>query len=56
MQGKEIEIVPRKLLSGETWYRAMAGKFSTREEGLKVIHDLKQKGLSPYFAGFKKNK
>lgn len=56
LQGKEIEIVPRKLPSGKTWYRAMAGKFSTREEGLKVIHDLKEKGLSPYFAGFKKNK
>jgi nucleoid-associated protein YgaU len=56
LQGKEIEIIPRKLPSGKTWYKAMAGKFSTREEGLKVIHDLKQKGLSPYFAGFKENK
>ena len=56
LQGKQIEIIPRKFLSGETWYRAMAGTFSTREEGLKAIHDLKKKGLSPYFAGYKKNK
>ena len=51
---KKIEIIPRKLPSGETWYRATAGKFGTREEGLKVIHDLKEKGLSPYFIGFRK--
>jgi nucleoid-associated protein YgaU len=52
LQGKEIEIIPRKISSGETWYRVMAGKFNSREEGLKVIHDLKEKGLSPYFVGF----
>jgi len=54
LQGKEIEIIPREISSGETWYRVMAGKFDTREEGLKVIQDLKEKGLSPYFVGFKK--
>ena len=54
LRGKKIEIIPRKLPSGETWYRATAGKFGTREEGLKVIHDLKEKGLSPYFIGFRK--
>ncbi len=54
LRGKKIEILPRKLPSGETWYRAVAGKFSTREESLKVIRDLKEKGLSPYFVGFKR--
>lgn len=55
LEGKMIEIIPRKLPSGETWYRAVAGKFSTREEGLRVIRALKGKGLSPYFPGFKKS-
>ena len=56
LRGKEIKIIPRKLAGGETWYRAVAGRFSTREEGLKVIRDLKGKGLSPYFPGFRKKK
>jgi len=56
LRGQEIKIILRKLPAGETWYRAVAGKFSTREEGLKVIRDLKAKGLSPYFPGFKKKK
>lgn len=56
LRGKEIKIIPRKLAGGETWYRAVAGKFSTREEGLKVIRELKGKGLSPYFPGFRKKK
>jgi len=56
LRGKAIKIIPRKLPGGETWYRAVAGKFSTREEGLKVIRELKEKGLSPYFPGFKKKK
>jgi general secretion pathway protein A len=54
LRGKGIQIIPRKLPGGETWYRAVSGKFSTREEGLKVIRELKAKGLSPYFPGFRK--
>jgi general secretion pathway protein A len=53
LRGKGIQIIPRKLPGGETWYRAVAGKFSTREEGSKVIRELKAKGLSPYFPGFR---
>jgi hypothetical protein len=34
----------------------VAGKFSTREEGAEVVRELRAKGLSPYFAGFKKRK
>ncbi len=55
LQGKEIEFIPRKLPSGQTWYRA-AVKFGSREEGLRVVRDLRAKGQSPYFAGFKKNR
>jgi hypothetical protein len=54
LQGKEIEIIPWKTPSGRTFYRATAGKFNSREEGLQVIRDLKENGLSPYFEGFKK--
>ena len=53
---KTLEVLPRKLPSGETWYRAVAGKFKNREEGLKVVQKLKEKGLSPYFPGFRKKK
>jgi len=56
LRGKQIEIVPRRLATGETWYRALAGKYATREEGLKVVRELKGKGLSPYFPGFRKKK
>jgi phage tail protein X len=56
LRGKAVELIPRKLPSGETWYRAAAGQFNTREEGLKVIQELKRKGLSPYFPGFRKKK
>jgi hypothetical protein len=54
LQGKEIEIIPWHTPSGRVFYRATAGKFDSREEGLQVIRDLKEKGLSPYFEGFKK--
>jgi nucleoid-associated protein YgaU len=54
LQGKEIEIVPWNTPSGRVFYRAAAGKFDSREEGLQVIRDLKKMGLSPYFEGFKK--
>ena len=56
LRGREVEVTPRKLSSAETWYRATAGKFNTREEGLKAIHELKEKGLSPYFVGFRKSR
>ncbi|MBI4766766.1 MAG: SPOR domain-containing protein [Deltaproteobacteria bacterium] len=54
IQGKEINIIPWTTPSGQTFYRATAGKFESREEGLQVIRELKEKGLSPYFEGFKK--
>jgi type II secretory pathway predicted ATPase ExeA len=44
--GKEIDIVPRKVSPEETWYRVMAGPFAAKNEGLKFIEEMKQKGLS----------
>ncbi|NWF57214.1 MAG: AAA family ATPase [Syntrophaceae bacterium] len=56
LRGKTVELLPRKLPSGETWYRAVAGKYNTREEGLKIIQELRGKGLSPYFPEFRMKK
>ena len=44
--GKEIEIVPWKVSPTETWYRVMVGSFVTKDEGLKFIEEIKQKGFS----------
>lgn len=49
LKGKKIEVIPRKFSTGQTWYRVMAGQFSSREESLKTIQALKEKGLLPYF-------
>ncbi len=56
LRGKEIEIIPRPIPNGEIWYRVLAGIFDNREEGLKVIRDLKTERLSPFFKGFKQKK
>ena len=41
-----MEIVPWKVSPEETWYRVMAGPFATKDEGLKFIEEIKQKGFS----------
>ncbi|RPJ36888.1 MAG: hypothetical protein EHM27_14590 [Deltaproteobacteria bacterium] len=51
LKGKKIEVVLRKVSPEETWYRVTAGKFDTREEGLKTIQALKKKGLMPALKG-----
>jgi len=40
-----LEVVPRKVTPGQTWYRVMAGPFAERDEALKAFEDMKQKGL-----------
>jgi hypothetical protein len=47
LQGKEIEVIPRKVSPKETWYRLVAGRFETREEALKTIQALREKRLLP---------
>jgi len=49
LQGKEIEVVPRKFSNGDVWYRVMAGKFPSWEESLETIQALKGKGVLPFF-------
>ncbi len=51
LKGREIEITPRKIETGETWHRMSAGMFATKEEALKMIRALKEKGLLPSFGG-----
>lgn len=51
LKGKQIEITPRKLETGETWHRLSAGGFANREEALKMVRALKGKGLLPSFGG-----
>jgi hypothetical protein len=48
LPGKKMEVVPRKVSQTETWYRVLAGTFASKNDGLKVIEELKQKGLLPY--------
>ena len=54
LKGKKIEVLPRKVSPRETWYRVMIGKFDNKEEALKMIFLLKEKGLLPAFGGLLK--
>lgn len=56
LKGKEIEILPRPIPKGGTWYRVLAGVFDTQEEALKTIAELKRQNLSPFFKGFGQKK
>jgi general secretion pathway protein A len=55
LKGKTIEILPRKLSPNETWYRVMVGPFDNKDEALKVLDLLKEKGLLPLFGGLLKS-
>jgi len=56
LKGKKIEILPRKVSPRETWYRVVIGNFDNKDETLKTISLLKEKGLLPAFGGFPKTK
>lgn len=43
---RDVEIVPWKMTAGKTWYRVYAGSFGDRNEALRAIEDMKQKGFS----------
>ncbi len=49
LQGKEFEVIPRKVSPNDTWYRITVGKFNNKEECLEVISILREKGLLPIF-------
>ncbi len=54
LKGKKVETLPRKVSPRETWYRVLIGKFDNKEEALKTIYLLKEKGLLPAFGGILK--
>jgi general secretion pathway protein A len=54
LKGKVVEIFPRKVSPQETWYRVVVGPFGHKDECLKVIAQLKEKGLLPVFWGILK--
>lgn len=45
LEGKETEVVPLKVSRADTWYRVMAGPFADRDEALKAVDEMKQRGL-----------
>jgi hypothetical protein len=47
LKGKEIEVIPRHVSPGETWYQLWAGNIETREAGQQVIKVLKEKKILP---------
>ena len=53
LKGKKIEIFPRKASPRETWHRVVIGRFDNKDEALKMISLLKQKGLLPAFGGLR---
>ena len=54
LEGREIEVIPWKVSPRETWLRVMVGKFDNKDEGLKTIQILREKGLLPSFGGYPK--
>ncbi len=51
LKGKVVEISSRKVSPEHTWYRVLAGPFDHKDECIKVINHLKEKGLLPIFGG-----
>jgi phage tail protein X len=49
LKGKNLEVIPREVSPGTTWYRLVAGKFETQEEALNTIQQLKKMNLLPAF-------
>jgi phage tail protein X len=47
LKEKDIRVIPRKVSAEATWYRVVIGRFDNRDEALKVIRLLKERGLVP---------
>jgi phage tail protein X len=45
LKGKTVEIVVRNISPKERWYRVIAGPFATREEAVKVLSALRDRGI-----------
>jgi general secretion pathway protein A len=51
LKGKVIEVFSRKVSPKENWYWLVVGPFAHKDDCLKVIDQLKGKGLLPAFGG-----
>jgi len=49
LTGKDIEVIPRQVSPQNTWYRVIVGRFKDKEEALRTVYALKEKGLLPSF-------
>lgn len=49
LQGKVVDVIPRRVSPEETWYRVEIGPFDSKEAVLEAISSLKEKGLLPLF-------
>jgi cell division protein FtsN len=47
LKGKKVDVIQRKVSRTVTWYRVLVGPFASRDEALKFIETIKQKGLLP---------
>ncbi len=54
LKGKAIEVFSRKVSPQDNWYRVVVGPFAHKDDCLKVIDQLKGKGLLPVFGGILK--
>jgi hypothetical protein len=54
LKGKVIEVFSRKVSPKDNWYWVMVGPFAHKDDCLKVIDQLKGKGLLPVFGGILK--
>ncbi len=50
-KGRKVEVLPRKVSPRDTWHRVVIGNFGNKEEALKMVYLLKEKGLLPAFGG-----
>jgi hypothetical protein len=51
LKGKVIEVFSRKVSPKDNWYWVVVGPFTHKDDCLKVIDQLKGKGLLPIFGG-----
>ena len=54
LKGKVIEVFSRKVSPKDNWYWVLVGPFAHKDDCLKVIDQLKGKGLLPVFGGILK--
>ena len=49
LAGMDIKVLSREVSPRETWYRVVIGKFTGKDEALRTVRALREKGLLPSF-------